>query len=241
MRLAFEVVSGAEVADRAARHIVQAIRASAGRCSIALSGGSTPVAMFHRLAAAEVDWERVDLFQVDERVAPDGHPARNSILIERELLSHIEGPSPAVHPMPVAGDDLEGAANRYGEELEATCGRPPVLDVVHLGLGADGHIASLMPGDLVLDVRDRWVAVTDVHAGFRRMTLTFPTLDEARLVVVLATGEEKAVAVAGWVADDHVIPATRLRAGEIVVVTDVPPDALTRPEKGTDSKGPILT
>lgn len=220
-RLDVDAVSGAEAPDRAARYIVQAIRATS-HCSIALSGGSTPAAMFRRLAASDVDWEHVHIFQVDERVAPAGHPARNSTLIERELLSRVEGPAPSFHPMPVTGDDLDAAAARYERDLESTCGRPPVLDVVHLGLGADGHIASLVRGDPALDVRDRWLAVTGVHSGYRRMTLTFPTLDEARLIVVLATGNEKADAIARWAAGDAAIPATQLRSRKIVV-TDVGP------------------
>ncbi len=194
--------------------------AEEGRCALALSGGSTPVPMFRRLATADIDWSVVDVFQVDERVAPAGHPDRNLTMIERELCAHIESEGPRVHAMNVTTHRLDEAAAAYAEMLEHVCGRPPVIDVVHLGLGADGHIASLTPNDPVLDVRDRWVALTRPYGGYVRMTLTYPVLDNARRVVFVVEGEDKAEALAGLLNGDRDLPAGRLAAPDVIVVAD---------------------
>lgn len=175
----------------------------------------------------------VDLFQVDERAAPDGTLARNLTEIERHLYGRIPGTKPRLHPMLVGGDLEEGVA-AYAAELEAVCGVPPVLDVVHLGIGTDGHTASLVPGDPALDVRDAWVAATGAYAGFRRMTLTFPVLDRARLVVLLVSGAEKADALRSVLGAGTSTPASHVRAPHVHVLADaaaatsLPPESKSR-------------
>ncbi|HYZ91121.1 MAG TPA: 6-phosphogluconolactonase [Actinomycetota bacterium] len=202
--------------QRAADVIAEALK-ERGRCALALSGGRTPAPMFRRLAGNDVDWSNVDIYQVDERVAPDGHADRNLELIRNELLDGIEGKQPRVHAMDVTADDLEEAAERYAALL------PEKLDIVHLGLGSDGHTASLVPNDPVLDVRDRMVAITKPYDGYVRMTLTFPALEAAERIVFLEAGKEKAGAVRALVAGDPSMPAGRLRARDVLVIAD--PDA----------------
>jgi len=171
--------------------------------------------MLRALTLEDVPWDRVDLFQVDERVAPDGAADRNLTALRESL------PAPArVHPMPVERGDLEAAAKRYAETLASVAGSPPVLDLVHLGLGDDGHTASLVPGDPVLDVRDREVAISGPYQGRRRMTLTYPALDRARQVLWLVTGEGKAAMLARLHAGDAAIPAGRVRAARATVFAD---------------------
>jgi 6-phosphogluconolactonase len=188
------------------------------RATIALSGGSTPWRVFARLADAPLPWERIDVFQVDERIAPAGDPARNLTQLRATLLDHV---SARAHPMPVDAvdpEDLEGllaASDAYAQDL------PEVFDVIHLGLGDDGHTASLVPGDPVLDERDRLVAVTAPYRGHHRMTLTLPVLDRARCVVWIVTGDDKAEALARLLAADPSIPAGRVRAPRQVVLTTI--------------------
>lgn len=165
----------------------------------------------HALAEEDIPWDRVNVFQVDERVAPPGHPDRNLTALLSELPS---GARQDLHPMPVEDDDLEAAADRYAALL------PPRLDLVHLGIGEDGHTASLVPGDPVLDVRDRLVAVTGEYQGRRRMTMTYPALDAAREVVWLVTGESKRDPLAKLLARDESIPAARVAAPDQLVIAD---------------------
>ena len=151
--------------------------------TFAVSGGHTPWAMFAELANEDVPWTSVEIFQVDERVAPDGDPARNLTNLRQSL-----GDAPAkITPMPVNDPDLEAAASLYAREL------PEHLDLVHLGLGPDGHTASLVPDDPVLEVTDTPVALTRPYQGHRRMTLTYPGLSRADLLLWLVTGEDKRV------------------------------------------------
>jgi 6-phosphogluconolactonase len=190
----------------------------AERASLAVSGGSSPGPMFAALAASTLPWERVELFQVDERVAPEGDAARNLTgLIDRlgpEVVGRV-----ALHPVPVnLGPDA--AAAEYERALAERLGPSPVLDVVHLGLGDDGHTASLVPGDAALEVADRDVAATGYYRGHRRVTLTYPALDRAALLVWLVTGADKAVPLAQLLAGDPAIPAGRVRAARSVVVCD---------------------
>ncbi len=144
--------------------------------------------MLRALADEDVPWPSVHVFQVDERVAPTGHPDRNLTHLEESLLAHAPLPLEQLHAMPVESPDLEEAAARYARTLEEHAGRPAVLDVVHLGLGPDGHTASLVPGDAALDVSDADVALTGIYQARRRMTLTYPVLDRARKVLWLVTG-----------------------------------------------------
>lgn len=200
--------------------IADAVRdaaAARGRSSLALSRGSV---LCEELVRAGVDWPAVDLFQVDERAAPPDGDDRNHGQIERELLARLEDDGrPIDHPMPVDGD-LDAGATAYGRLLEGACGAPPVIDVVHLGIGPDGHTASLVPGDPVLDVADVPVAVTGTYRGYRRMTLTFPVLDRARLVVFAVAGPDKAAALARVLAGDATAPAARVRADVVRFVAD---------------------
>ena len=202
-----------------ARHAVRAVRAR-GRFAVALSGGQTPLSMLQQLALEPIDWQRVELFQVDERAAPRGSSERNLSALERLRLSRVPIPRAQVHPMPVDGPDLAGAAAAHGRTLAGTLGEPPVLDLVHLGLGDDGHTASLMPGDPPMQVADAWVTATAAHGGWRRMTLTLPAIDAARRVLWLVSGASKAAMLERLVLGDRSIPAGRVRRDRACVMTD---------------------
>jgi len=211
------------VARRAAEWIAAEARAAAesrGRFTLAVSGGQTPWQMLRALAGEAVPWRAVHLFQVDERVAPAGDPDRNLTHLSESLLAHVELPPAQMHAMPVEKPDLAAAAARYARTLEAVCGAPPVLDVVHLGLGPDGHTASLVPGDPVLEVRDADVAITGPYQGRLRMTLTYPVLDRARRILWLVTGAEKSAMLARLEAGDPSIPADRVNRERALVLAD---------------------
>jgi 6-phosphogluconolactonase len=196
--------------------------AARGRALVALSGGQTPWLMLERLRTLAVPWQQVYVAQVDERIAPRGDARRNLTRLEQLLVD--EGPLPQHNllPMPVEGDDLEAAAVDYQSRLEELAGRPLVLDVVQLGLGTDGHTASLVPGDPALDVRDRDVALSREYQGLRRMTLTYPALDRARLRLWLVTGASKAARLVELLAGDggSAAPALRVNRADAVVVAD---------------------
>ena len=202
------------VARRGASLIAERARATVaarGTFTLAVSGGRTPWVMFAALEGEDVPWEKTTIFQVDERIAPDGDPDRN--------LTHLRASLPAAGlerlvPMPVTEADVDAAASAYAERL------PEQLDLVHLGLGDDGHTASLVPGDPVLAVSDRDVAVTEEYQGRRRMTLTYPVLDRAAEILWLVTGAEKAAPLARLLAHDESIPAGRVRAGRLLVLAD---------------------
>jgi 6-phosphogluconolactonase len=212
MTLELEVFPDAQAAvERVAGLVGERARAAGDRFSLALSGGSVAPALSRALAEEEIPWERVDVFQVDERVAPPGHPDRNLTGLISELPA---GARQGLHAMPVDEDDLDAAAARYAASL------PPALDLVHLGLGPDGHTASLVPGDPIRDVRDHLVAITSEYEGRRRMTLTYPALDAAREVVWLVTGASKREALAKLLARDESIPAARVAAPDQLVVAD---------------------
>jgi 6-phosphogluconolactonase len=181
------------------------------RVSLALSGGRTPWSILSALPRTDLEWNRVDIYQVDERVAPDGDLARNLTGLTSALLEHVPA---MVYPMPVQGPDLEVAADRYAAEL------PAVLDIVHLGLGDDGHTASLVPGDPVLDVVDRRVAVTRPYKGHRRMTLTFPAFERVGSIIWIVAGAEKTSMVERLLAADPTIPAGRIPQKRAVLITN---------------------
>ena len=205
----------AAVAQRAAAFIAQrahdAVRAR-GLFTLAVSGGRTPWAMLRALATLDLPWPQVQLFQVDERVAPDGDALRNLSHIRASLLAHVPLPAANLHAMPVTAADLDAAARDYAATLQRVAGTPAVLDLVHLGLGADGHTASLVPGDAALQVVDADVALAGPYQGHRRMTLTYPVLNRARGVLWLATGADKRDMVARLRAADTGIPAGRVRS-----------------------------
>jgi 6-phosphogluconolactonase len=211
------------VATRAAERIAHVAREAVterGRCALAFSGGTTPWRAFRALAEEDVPWDRVHLFQVDERVAPPGDPERNFIPLKEALIDRIAIPSANIHPMPVEREDLDEGARRYQSTLRQVAGMPPVLDLVQLGLGEDGHTASLFPGDPVLQVVESDVAVSGFHNGRRRMTLTFPAIDRARCILWLVTGAGKAVALERLRAGDRSIPAGRVRSERAVFLAD---------------------
>jgi 6-phosphogluconolactonase len=208
---------GAGLIAAAAREIVS-VR---GRFSVAVSGGTTPWQMLRALADEEVPWGGVHVLQVDERVAPDGDPDRNLTHLRESLLERAPLPPEQLHAMPVGDADLEAAAAHYARTLEEVAGAPPVLDLVHLGLGPDGHTASLVPGDAVLEVRDVDVALTDQpYQGRRRMTLTYPLLDRARRLLWLVTGSSKVEMLRRLCDGDASIPAGRVTQGNAVVLAD---------------------
>jgi 6-phosphogluconolactonase len=218
-----EVLADAEAVARAAAAVMAdecraAVRAR-GRFVVAVSGGRTPWQMLRVLAAQDVPWEHVHVAQVDERVAPAGHADRNLTQV-RASLAGAPIDTARIHAMPVEDPDLEAAAARYADRLEDIAGSPPVLDVVHLGLGADGHTASLVSGDSVLDVTGADVGLSGLYQGRRRMTLTYPILNRARRVLWLVTGSDKAAPLARLLAGDRSIPAGRVRQDQALILAD---------------------
>jgi 6-phosphogluconolactonase len=215
MALEIEVHADPEtVAGRAAEHVAARAKAAVadhGRFTVAVSGGHTPWAMFARLVTLDMPWENVTIFQVDERVAPDDDPDRNLTHLRQSLPSQAGAD---VRPMPVTADDLDLAADEYARSL------PDAFDLVHLGLGPDGHTASLVTGDPVLEVMDRDVALTGVYQGRRRMTLTYPVLDRAPHVLWLVTGQDKVDALRRLRAGDRSIPAGRVSSADSLVIAD---------------------
>jgi 6-phosphogluconolactonase len=187
---------------------------------MAVSGGQTPWAMLRALAGEDVPWPSVHVMQVDERVAPAGDPDRNLTHLRDSLLSHAPLPPNQIHAMPVEAPDLVAAAVAYARTLESVAGTPPVLDLAHLGMGPDGHTASLVPGDPVLAVADRDVALTGIYMGRRRMTLTYPVLNRARRVLWLLTGAEKVPMLPRLMDGDPSIPAGRIRRDAALVLAD---------------------
>lgn len=195
---------GALVAERARRGV-----ANGGQFSVALS--KVAPGLIEALVAGAPPWAALGVYQADERVAPAGSSDRNLTAILAALPPEAVD---SLRPMPVEAPDLEDAARLYESEL------PNPVDIVHLGLGLDGHTASLLPGDPVLDVGDRLVAVTEEYEGFRRMTLTYPALDAAGELVWLVTGEEKRDVLARLLAGDDSIPAARIANPSQLVVAD---------------------
>ncbi|MBI3504245.1 MAG: 6-phosphogluconolactonase [Proteobacteria bacterium] len=227
-----EVLADSEaVAARAASLIANDLRDAVrarGRAALAVSGGVTPPRMFDRLVHEDVPWAHVHVFQVDERVVPASDAARNLDALRAHLLAHVPVAAEHIHAMPVEDWDLDVAAARYAGTLEGIAGTPPALDIVHLGLGDDGHTASLVPGDGALDVVDATVAMTAPYRGHRRMTLTFAALAGARSIVWVVSGAAKRDAVRRLCSGDRTIPAgcvARERALLIVDVAAAPPDA----------------
>jgi 6-phosphogluconolactonase len=191
-----------------------------GRFVLALSGGHTPWLMLRALAGEKVPWEELQIVQVDERVAPAGHPDRNLTHLRESLLTRVPLRPEQIHAMPVEAPDLGAAAKTYSRTLLEIAGSPPVLDLVHLGLGPDGHTASLVPGDPVLNVTDADVALTGVYQGRRRMTLTYPIINRSRRILWLVTGNDKAGPFARLRDADPSIPAGRVRQDQALVLAD---------------------
>jgi 6-phosphogluconolactonase len=216
-------VDANSVAREAATLVAVEARASVatrGSFVMSVSGGHTQWVMLRDLAREEVPWNVVHVMQVDERVAPAGRPDRNLTHLRESLLEHAPLRSEQIHAMPVESTDLEAAAAQYAKTLQSIAGSPPVLDLVHLGLGSDGHTASLVPGDPVLEVNDADVALTQLYQGRRRMTLTYPIINRSRRVLWIVTGSEKAGMLARLQAGDSSIPADRIRADHAVILAD---------------------
>jgi 6-phosphogluconolactonase len=212
-----------EAADFAARYVAERIAAAVKArdgAAIAVSGGQTPWLMLAALARHSLPWAKLQVFQVDERIASGRDLSRNSGHIERILVTL--GPLPAAnfHAMPVESDNLEAAAAAYAGELSAACGAPPRLDLVHLGLGADGHTASLVPGDPLLKESVRMTGISGLYQGQRRMSLTFPAINCARSILWLATGRAKAERVAELRTGTGSAPASQVERGNAIIVAD---------------------
>jgi len=219
-----EVFADDEATARAAAKFIAveagAAVAARGRFVMAVSGGHTPWIMLRALASEELPWDRVHVVQVDERVAPAGHPDRNLTHLRESLLNHSPIRPEQIHAMPVESPNLEAAAGQYASVLCEIAGSPPTLDLVHLGLGPDGHTASLVPGDPVLNVTNADVAVTGIYQGRRRMTLTYPIINRARRILWLATGSEKVGMLTRLREGDLSIPAGRICQDQAVILAD---------------------
>jgi 6-phosphogluconolactonase len=219
------LADAATVALEAAKIIAREGReavAVRGRFTMAVSGGHTPWQMLRALAQEDLPWRMVYVAQVDERIAPPGHPDRNLTHLHDSLLAHVPLPLENVCAMPVDSPDLAVAARHYALKLQEIAGAPPILDLVHLGLGPDGHTASLVPGDPVLDVTDADVALTQPYQERRRMTLTYPALNRARRILWVVTGPDKAVMLRRLRDGDVSIPAGFVRRDQALVLADRP-------------------
>jgi len=219
-----EVFTDADsVAKEAAALIAAEARAAVaerGKFVMAVSGGRTPWLMLRALAHEDVPWEGVHVVQVDERVAPPGDTDRNLTHLSESLLTEGSLNPEHIHAMPVEALDLESAAKQYAATLQELAGSPPVLDVVHLGLGPDGHTASLVPDDPVLEVTDADVALTEVYQRRRRMTLTYPIINRSLRILWLVTGNDKTAMVRRLTDGDMAIPAGRVNRDHALILAD---------------------
>ena len=212
-----------QVAAGAAAYLEQEIRDALTHqksFSLAISGGRTPWEMLKILSKADLPWQQVNLFQVDERVAPDGHADRNLTQLFQAIAGTPMVTQLRIFPMPVLAEDLEEGCREYTQVLdEVTEGKG--LDLIHLGLGSDGHTASLVPGDGVMEVQDRLVACTqNTYQGRIRMTLTYPLLNSAKQLLWIVTGSEKQEMVQRLIQQDPSIPAGRLRQENALLLVD---------------------
>jgi len=219
-----EILADVDAVARKAAAVIAAEARDAvvarNRFVLAVSGGRTPWVMLRALAGEKVPWEEVHIVQVDERVAPEGDPDRNLTNLRKSLLKRVPLRPEQIHAIPVESADLETAAKTYSQTLVEVAGSPPVLDVVHLGLGPDGHTASLVPGDPVLKVSNADVALTGVYQGRRRMTLTYPIINRSRRILWLVTGADKAGPLVRLRDADPSIPAGRVRQDQGLLLAD---------------------
>jgi len=226
-----------ELAHRAARLIADLAGNSQGRFAICLSGGSTPRRLYQLLADAPyreaMPWERVHWFWGDERFVPWDHPDSNYRMAREAMLAHVPAPAQNIHGIVTAGDPAE-AARAYERVLKSYYGAAaldparPLFDVELLGLGPDGHTASLFPGTKVLEERQRWVAEVVGAKPEVRITLTYPLLESARHTAFLVAGADKREPLTRVLAGDRELPAARLHpVGELVWFVD----ALAHPDQ----------
>ena len=194
--------------------------AARGLFTMAVSGGHTPWAMLRDLANEQVPWDNVHVFQIDERIAPAGDPDRNLTHLRESLLSHAPLKPEQIHAMPVEMPDLEAAAKAYSQTLREFAGSPPTLDLAHLGMGPDGHTASLVPDDPVLNITDADVGFTGMYMGRRRMTLTYPVLNRSRRILWLIAGAEKVTMLPRLLDGDTSIPSGRISREQALVLAD---------------------
>jgi 6-phosphogluconolactonase len=225
-----EVLDNADmVAQKAASVIAGEAReavALRGCFILAVSGGKTPWKMLRALADEDVPWDGMHIVQVDERVAPEGHPDRNMTHLRESLLGHVPILSEQIHAMQVEQKDTVAAADDYALIIRDIAGSPAIIDLVHLGLGPDGHTASLIPGDPVLDVTDKDVALTGIYQGRHRLTLTYPMINRARKILWLITGSEKREMLQRLLDSDLSIPAGRISQEYAIILADK--DAATK-------------
>ena len=209
------------VAARAADLLLKAAKAAEGRFAVSLSGGSTPRRLYQLLAQAPYrdgfPWDRTHVFWGDERFVPHSDPRSNYRMTDEALLSHVPIAPANLHPIPTEGVTPEDAARAYERTLKSFYGaetidpRRPLFDMTLLGLGEDGHIASLFPGTSALSERERWVVAVTDSPQEPRITLTYPALESSRSVVFLVAGAEKAAIFARVRRGDQTLPAARLR------------------------------
>jgi 6-phosphogluconolactonase len=218
------ILASAEAVAREGAAIIaaeaRAAVAARGHFMLAVSGGHTPWLMLRDLSGEDIPWNGVHVAQVDERVAPAGHPDRNLTHLRESLIERAPLRPEQIYAMPVEASDLEAAASRYAQTLRGIAGSPPVFDLVHLGLGPDGHTASLVPGDPVLDVTDADIALTGVYQGRRRMTLTYPMINRSRRILWLVTGNDKVGMLMRLRDGDSSIPSGRIARDNACVIAD---------------------
>ena len=212
--------SAAQAASKAIAAEARCAVAERGRFVMAVSGGRTPWIMLRTLAQEELPWNHIHIFQVDERIAPAGDKDRNLTHLQESLVNRSPIPPEHIHAMPVEASNLDAAAREYASSLTEIAGSPSMLDLAHLGLGPDGHTASLIPGDPVLNVTSVDVALTGLYQGRRRMTLTYPILNRARKILWLATGSEKVDSLVRLRKGDPTIPAGRICQLRALVLAD---------------------
>jgi 6-phosphogluconolactonase len=211
------------VAEKAAAIIAEEARmvvAARGRFIVAVSGGKTPWQMLRILANQDIPWEGIHVVQVDERLAPEGHSDRNLTHLRESLLGHAPLRPEQIHAMRVEEKDIQVAVTGYARTLQEIAGSPAVIDLIHLGLGPDGHTASLVPADPVLDINDMDVALTGVYQGRRRMTLTYPIINRSRRILWVVTGSEKGEMLPRLRDGDSAIPAGRVAQDRALVLAD---------------------
>lgn len=228
------IVEHGQLAEEGAAHIAAFLRGAVearGRATVAFSGGSDTGQLLAALADRDMPWHALDVLQVDERVAPDGHPDRNLNAIRQWLVDHGTLPPDRLHAMPVEATDLHEAAMRYADVVDELAGQPPRVDLVHLGIGTDGHTASLIPDSPLLALTTHSVAMTDPYQGRRRMTLTLPVLSGARSILWYVSGSAKAPIARRLVDGDRSIPAGMVERSRALLLLDPPAASALRDRK----------